>query len=88
MPRAALPERLPATWSQRCGSAVADDGAELGDAGVYVRGERVQAPLGSRRSRRGRIDAMIEEMATVRITEAELARDIHAVLAKVQEASR
>src|SRR5271157_1089123 len=28
---------------------------------------------------------MIEEMATVRITEAELARDIHAVLAKVQE---
>src|ERR1017187_8897504 len=28
---------------------------------------------------------MIEAMATVRITEAELARDIHAVLAKVQE---
>ena len=28
---------------------------------------------------------MIEEMATVRIAEAELARDIHAVLAKVQE---
>jgi antitoxin (DNA-binding transcriptional repressor) of toxin-antitoxin stability system len=28
---------------------------------------------------------MIEEMATVRITEVELARDIHAVLAKVQE---
>ena len=28
---------------------------------------------------------MIEEMATVRITEAELARDIRAVLAKVQE---
>src|ERR1700752_647571 len=28
---------------------------------------------------------MIEIMATVRITEAELARDIHAVLAKVQE---
>ena len=28
---------------------------------------------------------MIKEMATVRITEAELARDIHAVLAKVQE---
>ena len=28
---------------------------------------------------------MIEEMATVRISEAELARDIHAVLAKVQE---
>jgi hypothetical protein len=28
---------------------------------------------------------MIEEMATVRITEAELASDIHAVLAKVQE---
>jgi antitoxin (DNA-binding transcriptional repressor) of toxin-antitoxin stability system len=28
---------------------------------------------------------MIEVMATVRITEAELARDIHAVLAKVQE---
>jgi antitoxin (DNA-binding transcriptional repressor) of toxin-antitoxin stability system len=28
---------------------------------------------------------MIEEMATVRITEAELARDIHAVLAQVQE---
>jgi antitoxin (DNA-binding transcriptional repressor) of toxin-antitoxin stability system len=27
---------------------------------------------------------MIEEMATVRITEAELARDLHAVLAKVQ----
>jgi antitoxin (DNA-binding transcriptional repressor) of toxin-antitoxin stability system len=27
---------------------------------------------------------MIEAMATVRITEAELARDIHAVLAKVQ----
>ena len=28
---------------------------------------------------------MIEEMATVRITEAELARDIHGVLAQVQE---
>jgi antitoxin (DNA-binding transcriptional repressor) of toxin-antitoxin stability system len=28
---------------------------------------------------------MIEEMATVRMTEAELARDIHAVLEKVQE---
>jgi len=28
---------------------------------------------------------MIEAMATVRITEAELARDVHAVLAKVQE---
>jgi antitoxin (DNA-binding transcriptional repressor) of toxin-antitoxin stability system len=28
---------------------------------------------------------MIEEMATLRITEAELARDIHAVLARVQE---
>jgi antitoxin (DNA-binding transcriptional repressor) of toxin-antitoxin stability system len=28
---------------------------------------------------------MIEEMATVRITEAELARDIHAVLAKVRQ---
>jgi antitoxin (DNA-binding transcriptional repressor) of toxin-antitoxin stability system len=28
---------------------------------------------------------MIEEMATVRITEAELVRDIHAVLARVQE---
>ena len=28
---------------------------------------------------------MIEVMATVRITEAELARDTHAVLAKVQE---
>jgi hypothetical protein len=28
---------------------------------------------------------MIEAMATVRITEAELARDTHAVLAKVQE---
>lgn len=28
---------------------------------------------------------MIEVMATVRITEAELARDIHAVLAKVQQ---
>ncbi len=28
---------------------------------------------------------MIEEMATVRISEAELARDIHAVLEKVQE---
>lgn len=28
---------------------------------------------------------MIEVMGTVRITEAELARDIHAVLAKVQE---
>jgi antitoxin (DNA-binding transcriptional repressor) of toxin-antitoxin stability system len=28
---------------------------------------------------------MIEEMATVRITEAELVRDIHAVLAQVQE---
>jgi antitoxin (DNA-binding transcriptional repressor) of toxin-antitoxin stability system len=28
---------------------------------------------------------MIEDMATVRITEAELARDIHAVLAKVQK---
>ena len=29
--------------------------------------------------------ALIDIMATVRITEAELARDIHAVLAKVQE---
>jgi antitoxin (DNA-binding transcriptional repressor) of toxin-antitoxin stability system len=28
---------------------------------------------------------MIEEMATVRISEAELARDLHAVLEKVQE---
>lgn len=28
---------------------------------------------------------MIEAMATVRITEAELARDLHSVLAKVQE---
>ena len=28
---------------------------------------------------------MIENMATVRITEAELARDLHAVLAKVQQ---
>ena len=28
---------------------------------------------------------MIEEMATVRISEAELARDIHAVLAKVRQ---
>jgi antitoxin (DNA-binding transcriptional repressor) of toxin-antitoxin stability system len=28
---------------------------------------------------------MIEAMATVRITEAELARDLHAVLARVQE---
>jgi len=28
---------------------------------------------------------MIEEMATVRISEAELARDLHGVLAKVQE---
>jgi antitoxin (DNA-binding transcriptional repressor) of toxin-antitoxin stability system len=28
---------------------------------------------------------MIEDMATVRITEAELVRDIHAVLAQVQE---
>jgi len=28
---------------------------------------------------------MIEEMATVRITEAELVRDIHAVLSQVQE---
>lgn len=28
---------------------------------------------------------MIETMATLRITEAELARDVHAVLAKVQE---
>jgi antitoxin (DNA-binding transcriptional repressor) of toxin-antitoxin stability system len=28
---------------------------------------------------------MIEVMATIRITEAELARDIHAVLAQVQE---
>ena len=28
---------------------------------------------------------MIEEMATVRMTEAELARDIHAVLARVRE---
>ena len=28
---------------------------------------------------------MIEEVSTVRITEAELARDIHAVLAKVQK---
>ena len=28
---------------------------------------------------------MIKAMATMRITEAELARDVHAVLAKVQE---
>lgn len=28
---------------------------------------------------------MIEDMATVRISEAELARDLHAVLAKVQQ---
>ncbi len=33
---------------------------------------------------RGGINAIIEAMASVRITEAELARDIHAVLAKVQ----
>ncbi|MCX6631197.1 MAG: hypothetical protein NTW28_26600, partial [Candidatus Solibacter sp.] len=32
-----------------------------------------------------RRSVMIEDMATVRITEAELAHDIHAVLAKVQE---
>ena len=31
------------------------------------------------------IHGMIEAMATVRITEAELARDLHGVLAKVQE---
>jgi hypothetical protein len=31
---------------------------------------------------------MIEAMPAVRITEAELARDIHAVLAKVQEGAR
>jgi antitoxin (DNA-binding transcriptional repressor) of toxin-antitoxin stability system len=31
------------------------------------------------------MNAMIEAMTTIRITEAELARDIHAVLAKVQE---
>ena len=31
------------------------------------------------------MDAMIEAMATLRMTVAELARDIHAVLAKVQE---
>jgi antitoxin (DNA-binding transcriptional repressor) of toxin-antitoxin stability system len=30
-------------------------------------------------------NAMIEDMATVRITDAELARDIHAVLAQVRE---
>lgn len=29
--------------------------------------------------------AMVEVMATIRITEAELARDIHAVLAQIQE---
>jgi hypothetical protein len=28
---------------------------------------------------------MIKEMATVRVTEAELARDLHAILAQVQE---
>ena len=28
---------------------------------------------------------MVKEMATVRITEAELARDIHVVLVKIQE---
>src|ERR1035438_6317021 len=38
-----------------------------------------------REHRRGGITAMIEAMGTLRITEAELARDIHAVLAKVQE---
>src|SRR6266700_4038137 len=36
-------------------------------------------------SQRAERNAMIEVMATVRITEAELARDIHAVLAQVQE---
>jgi hypothetical protein len=36
----------------------------------------------SKRAGRGRI---IENMATVYITEAELARDIHAILAQVQE---
>src|ERR1035438_10587632 len=38
-----------------------------------------------REHRRGGITAMIMGMGTLRITEAELARDIHAVLAKVQE---
>lgn len=31
------------------------------------------------------MDVMIKAMATLRITEAELARDVHAVLANVQE---
>jgi antitoxin (DNA-binding transcriptional repressor) of toxin-antitoxin stability system len=51
---------------------------------VYAILEPAHAVL-SRRSCWGTNNAMIEEMATVRITEAELARDIHAVLAKVQE---
>ncbi len=34
---------------------------------------------------KGGITAMIVDMGTVRISEAELARDVHAVLAKVQE---
>ena len=37
------------------------------------------------RSFKGEIRAIIEVMATVRITEAELARDIHAVLTKVRQ---
>jgi hypothetical protein len=43
------------------------------------------AGVACRCERRLSDSAMIEVMDTVRITEAELARDIHAVLAKVQE---
>jgi len=43
---------------------------------------------GERTGQRVGTYAMIEAMATVRITEAELARDIHAMLAQVRKASK
>ena len=52
-------------------------------SGLRQAGRGHGSRLAARRRAPG--DAMIEEMATVRISEAELARDIHAVLAKVQE---
>ncbi len=44
-----------------------------------------RAAYGREGGERGRRERMIEGMAQLRMTEAELARDIHAVLARVQE---
>jgi hypothetical protein len=40
--------------------------------------------LGDKRATEGKA-AMIKSMGTLRVTEAELARDVHAILSKVQE---